>query len=119
MKTGTNQPELKLSEVLTSIGYNGPRITDLKEVCMKTVMLQEPTSVYANIQWIGDPYNYGGNIWASIPYNTIASTTRDIALGSPGIVGIKRPGIYSLSGVVTPEKNAILVYYLNKQKWKS
>ena len=35
MKTGTNQPALKLSEVLTSIGYNGPRITDLKQVYMK------------------------------------------------------------------------------------
>ena len=30
MKTGTNQPELKLSEVLTSIGYNGKQITDSK-----------------------------------------------------------------------------------------
>ena len=46
---------------------------------MKKVMLQEPSPVYADIEWKGDPYNYGGNIWAPIPYNTIASTTSDIS----------------------------------------
>jgi hypothetical protein len=82
---------------------------------MQELIIVDPTPIYADISWIGDPYNYGPPGWAMIPYNNIASTTSDISLAIPGVIKIKRPGIYSFTGVVTPEK-MLSYFYISISK---
>ena len=53
---------------------------------MKQTILPKPTPIFANKEWKGDAYNYAGNLWAPVPYTTIASTTSDISLGALGAV---------------------------------
>ena len=102
MKAGTNQSALQLSEVLSAIGYSGPRITDLKQVYMKKIMFQEPAPVYASISWLNEQFSYIANEWITMPFNNISATTSDISIIPRGIIAIKRPGVYLFNGAFTP-----------------
>ena len=46
MKTGMNQPELKLSEVLASIGHNGKRITDEKQIYLNKQYFKSDSTLH-------------------------------------------------------------------------
>jgi len=102
LKTGVNQPEIKLSEALSAVNYRGKTVTNLSQIYMQELIIVDPTPIYANISWTSEDWSFIPNEWITIPYNTITKTTDDISIVPRGIIAIKRPGIYLFNGCFTP-----------------
>ena len=69
---------------------------------MQELIIVDPTQIYASVNWSSEQFSFIPNEWITIPYNTISATTSDISIVPRGIIAIKRPGIYLLTGCFTP-----------------